>query len=351
MSGVRDSSAIGRDYLGTLFDSELSRIKSSSREIELVVVTHRQADPDALCAASGLSHLLSRRFPEVKFQTSILAPQGASSLGENVASARGIHFITKISSESVQGADFIVAVDAGDANLLEPYSNMILQSKARKVLVDHHASSLAEESWSRFETKVVITKATSSCEIVTLGFPSTLLTKDIATDLLTGLMFDSQHLGIANEMTLEAALVLLHAGAEILDAKTLLRNKPDRSELLARIKSAQRLSYLEVGGSLILKTEVSSFHAAVARMLLDIGGDVGLAFGKSNGEARLSARSTQTFYKNTGVDLASIVKDVSNSLGLTGGGHATAASLSGAADPAVIAETVVSEIRRALLKT
>ena len=160
---------------------------------------------------------------------------------------------------------------------MEPFSEQIMKSDARKILIDHHSSSQIEGSWSGFDIVLVNRNATSTCEIIALGFPGEPLSTETARKLLTGLMFDSQHLGIATASTLEAALILVRAGAEIDWARKTLRSKPNRSELLARIKSAQRLQYEEVGKFLILKTEVSSFHASVARMLLDVGADVGIA--------------------------------------------------------------------------
>ena len=56
-------------------------------------------------------------------------------------------------------------------------------------------------------------------------------------------------------------------------------------------------------------------------------------FGESDQEARVSARSTQTFFKETGIDLAEQMKRSADELGLAGGGHPTAASLSGKGVP------------------
>ena len=195
---------------------------------------------------------------------------------------------------------------------------------------------------------LVESKATATCEIVTLGFPSSTFTKEIARILLTGLLFDSQHLGLATTSTLEAALMLVKSGAEIEEAKRALRYKADRSEILARIKSAQRLQYMEIGKYVILTTEVSSFQASVARMLLDIGGDIGIALGVNNGEMRLSARSSQYVFRDTGIDLASEIQEISSSSGLVGGGHSTAASLSGKGDVAAISKRLVERLKSRL---
>ena len=318
-------------------------------ELRVLLVTHRQADPDALCAAAGLSLILKTAFPSSRMDSKIIAPQAASALGVVVCSALKIDFLTEVSHELIQNADLIVVVDTGDPALLQPYEQEIFASGATKILIDHHKFTAMKDDWDDFRL-AVDPEATSTCEIVCLSFPSSTLNKEIATILLTGIMYDSQHLGIANSMTLRAALRLSESGAEIYRVKNILRNKPDRSELIARIKSAQRLQFAEIGDRFVLKSEVSSFHASVARMLLEIGADVGIAFGDSDGEARVSARSTQSFFRETQIDLARVVKEVCEEFGLDGGGHSTAASLSGKSDPNLLANRFIERIKSVLLQ-
>ena len=333
--------------LSDLFAREFSSL-SGKIETKVLLFAHRQADPDALCAASGLSLILHESFPNLKLKTTIVAPQGASSLGKRVCSNLGIQFQEEVNDESIKGADSIVVLDTGDQTLLEPYSDQVLSSSARKFLIDHHSTSISGKGWPNFNYVIVKNKATSTCEIVALGFPKDALTKESARILLTGLMFDSQHLGLATVSTLEAALLLVRSGAEIEVAKTALRYKPDRSEILARIKSAQRLRYLELGKYLILASEVSSFQASVARMLVEIGGDVGIASGENDDEMRLSVRCSQTFFKETGIDMAKEIQELSSSQGLVGGGHSTAASLSGEGDHNVMTAKLIERIKSLL---
>ena len=340
--------AAGVQDLHAIFRQELAG-KSKDR-IFAILLVHRQADADALCSASGLSAVLRSAFPEIGFQFKIVAPQGASSLGTDVCKKLAIEFESNLDQQSFSDCDLLVVLDTGDLRLLDPYTNDIVSSSAKKILIDHHASSISEVHWENFDYVVVNAEATSVCEMIVNGFPEQFLDPETAKVLLVGLLFDSQHLGIATASTLEAALRLVKAGSEIDEAKKVLRRKPDRSEILARIKSAQRIQYEEVKGFIFLRCQVSSFHASVARMLLEIGADLGIAYGKSEGEARLSARSTQNFHKLTGIDLGTFSKGLSESLGLVGGGHATAASISGNADPDSLANDFLSSLRSALLQ-
>jgi len=319
-------------------------------ELRGLILTHRQADPDALCAAGALKLLLEKMKGESNIVISIGVPQGASILGKQVSALLDIQFSDKLQESTFTNSDFLFVVDTGDSRLLESLSGMFQDSIAKKFLIDHHPSSLAPESWQGLEDRVVVTTSTSTCEIIALGFPREMITKKIADILLTGLLFDSQHLGIATENTLEAALILVQAGAEISRSKKLLHHNPDRSEILGKLKAAQRLRYDEAAGKIIARSEISSYHASVARMLVDIGADVGIAYGETDGEARLSARSSQSFFKETGIDLSEEIKKVAKHFGMVGGGHSTAASISGKMEAEVVADFLVNNLKGSLLQ-
>lgn len=320
---------------------------SARQESNGLVFTHRQADPDALCSAGALKLLFKNTSSR---DIGIVVPQGASVLGKQVASQLGIDFVEEPDKELLREASFMIVVDTGDPKLLEPYAESFRESKAKKFLIDHHASSLQERTWGFFDKRLVVTSSTSTCEIVALGVPSEIISEKMADILLTGLMFDSQHLGIATKTTLEAALILVEAGAEISKSKRILRHEPERSEIVGRLKAAQRLRYEEAKGRIIASTEISSYHAAVARMLVEIGADVGIAYGETGGEARLSARCSQSFFKETGIDLSFEIKKIADYFEVVGGGHSTAASISGKIDASVLADRLKQNLKSILLQ-
>jgi nanoRNase/pAp phosphatase (c-di-AMP/oligoRNAs hydrolase) len=324
------------------------------------VFTHRQADPDALCSAYVLTEIFSRLRKTAKksqlssnFTSKIVAPQGASVLGSKVCKALSIPFEEEISDSEIQGADLIAAVDLGERELLDPYLGQIQKSQARKILIDHHSSSSetkpsSETEVELFDEKFVNPSATSTCEIISLGFAQKLLDQRLSKLLLVGLLYDSQHLSIATDSTLEAALRLLRKGARIDEAKDILRSRPDRSELIARLKSSQRLKFEELGKYIVAQTQVSSFQASVARMLLDIGADLGIAFGEHEDESRISVRATQRFFRETGIDLGVVLSNIAKERGIIGGGHSTAASLSGKAPEKELTDKIISSVKERL---
>jgi nanoRNase/pAp phosphatase (c-di-AMP/oligoRNAs hydrolase) len=345
------------------YSQNLSSFLSESHLFEkkylsVIAFTHRQADPDALCSAYSISELILRvqkakrtigenAEPFLK----IISPKGASTLCTRLSKALSIPFDEEIAPDEIERADLIIVTDVAENSLLEPYLKPIYESKAFKILIDHHSSAVKGEK-SEFDYELVEKKATSTCEIVANLYPQELLDTRMSKILLVGLLFDSQHLSIATEMTLEATLKLVRSGGKIDEAKELLRSKPDRSEVIARLKSSQRLKYREIGSYILAETQVSSFQASVARMLLDIGADIGIAYGEQEkNETRISIRTTQRFFREMGVDLGALVSRISKEEGeITGGGHATAASMTATQSKAnSVVEKVVSELRRALL--
>lgn len=333
------------------FGELLAVSRSAKDTLSFLIFTHRQADPDALCSAHAISEAIRRVVmdsnPGCVVSSKIVAPQGAGLLGTAICTRLGIDFVDSISTSEISEAGLIVAVDVGEVELLEPYASGISTSSASKFLIDHHGSNKDTADWENFKT-IVDKDATSTCEIVALRFPESYLNQKIARALLAGLMFDSQHLGIAKESTLSAALKLVRAGARIDEAKEMLRSRPERSEVIARIKSAQRLKYEEVGKFFIIQSEVSSFQAAVARTLLDLGGDVGIAYGDHEDEARISLRSTQQFFRETKIDLGELLSSIARESSLAGGGHSTAASISGKTKASELAGSIIKRLKAEL---
>src|SRR5579864_755896 len=156
-------------------DSRQDRLliaKNLARTRNALIFTHRQADPDALCAAFAVSEYLSsvseKDVSGVPISIKIVAPHGANLLGNSVCQKLGFSFTETVSNESVSIADLIIAVDVGEPELLEPYLRSIVMNQGQKILIDHHGSNANsnESIWKGFQL-IVDEKATSTCEIVT----------------------------------------------------------------------------------------------------------------------------------------------------------------------------------------
>lgn len=286
------------------------------------VLCHRNADADAYLSAYGISSLLRSLAPGC--QVDIATPGGMTTLTQKLAS-RFPH--PTVEDCPGGGYDLYVAVDVGDDELLQEWKEELSKADGVRVLVDHHP--LRE---SRLYDRVIVDEsATSAAEVVLSLFRAKGVVPDAATSqaLLEAVLFDSSHLTIAGPGGLRAAVSLIDSGADLASAKKDLRSEPDYGEVLAKLKGAQRLKIYRADRWVVATSLVGSFQAHVARSLVYLGADLAVVAGESEGESRVSLRSTQRFLEATGVKLGTqVAEELARTLGGHGGGHATAASFS-----------------------
>jgi nanoRNase/pAp phosphatase (c-di-AMP/oligoRNAs hydrolase) len=285
------------------------------------VVCHRNADADAYLSAFALSKLLSSLAP--RCQVDIVTPGGMTALTQKLS----LRFAHRTLEVSEQDYDLYVAVDVGDEELLNEWKAKLRSGSGVKVLVDHHPM----RDGALYDHAIVNDRATSAAEVVFAIFQEmgASLDAETAQALLEAIMFDSSHLAIASPAGLRAVVKLMDAGADVVLARKDLRSEPDYGEVLAKLKGAQRLKIYKAGEWVAATSLVGSFQAHVARSLVYLGSDIALVGGESEGETRVSLRSTQRFADATGIQLGTQVAAVmSKRLGGHGGGHATAASFS-----------------------
>lgn len=284
------------------------------------VVCHRNADADAYLSAYAVSHLLQTIAPRCKVD--IATPGGMTTLTEKLSGL----FKASVVEESDTDYDLYVAVDVGDTELLKSWLAKMNAGKTTRILIDHHPLRDRET----YDYVVVNEEATSAAEVV-FGLFEALRVKidrQTAQALLEGIIFDSQHLTIAGEAALGAVVALISRGADIAEARRVLRSQPDYSEVIAKLKGAQRIKIFKVGDWVAVTSEVGSFQAQAARSMVSLGADLASVGGTSNGETRVSLRSSQGFFEATKIKLGSQVAEfIADGLGGHGGGHSTAASL------------------------
>jgi nanoRNase/pAp phosphatase (c-di-AMP/oligoRNAs hydrolase) len=285
------------------------------------VVCHRNADADAYLSAYALSALIRSIGPGCKVV--IVTPGGMTSLTRKLS--------TKFPHQTIEQGDdeydLYVVVDVGDEELLNEWKGKIQASRGMKVLVDHHP--LRDNG--AYDRVIVDEGATSAAEVVFALYQELGVEPDgqTAQALLEAIMFDSSHLAIASPGGLRAVVRLMDAGADVVLARKDLRSEPDYGEVLAKLKGAQRLKIYKIGGWVAATSMVGSFQAHVARSLVYLGADLALVAGESEGETRVSMRSTQRFLEGTKVQLGTqMAGEMARRLGGHGGGHATAASFS-----------------------
>jgi nanoRNase/pAp phosphatase (c-di-AMP/oligoRNAs hydrolase) len=328
-----------RGSLGRFPFSRLARLTT------VPILCHRHADVDAYCAAYALRGLLRQLRPGLSVP--IVAPEGLGALARKVEQ----QFPAPVSEGADLGlAQLVFIVDTGHAALLGELQRTLAATKARRVFIDHHP--LTSSIRGLADVLVSDKSASSASELVFRLFVAKRvpLSRRLAQALLTGILFDSQHLSIARHGTLAAVVAICKKGASIVAAKRLLHTPRDRSEVIARLKAAQRLQGYQCGPWIIATASVGSFQASAARGLLDLGADVAIVVGSHEGQTRCSLRSTQHFARTTRMHLGSDVAEhlARREADAAGGGHPTAASLTSRAAPGEVRSAVLARMAEML---
>ncbi|MBI4258420.1 MAG: DHH family phosphoesterase [Thaumarchaeota archaeon] len=295
----------------------------ASRLSAALIICHRHADVDAYCAAYGTRFLLKKLNPRVKVWTA--CPEGLGAPAERIAQSFPMPVTQKMTHHDL---DLIVIVDTGHAGLLKEWVEVVKGSKAVKITVDHHP--IDDSIRSLMDYLLVDTDSSSACEMVHRLLKAKKIKPNLKVSkaLLAGILYDSQHLRLARRSTISSVNDLCARRDILREVKDMLRLPRDRSEVVARLKSAQRLKLFDSGGWLIAVTRVGSFHASAARALVGLGADVAIVTDEKNDETRATLRGSEAFEAKTGIHLGTdIASSISKSEGGIGGGHPTAASM------------------------
>jgi nanoRNase/pAp phosphatase (c-di-AMP/oligoRNAs hydrolase) len=238
----------------------------------------------------------------------------------------------RIESEVSKEPSACILADVGNVEHLgEPLRDIATRSRPL-IIIDHH---IPQDSGSpKADIALVDEHASSTSEIVCSLYESTgrKPSKAVATILLVGIVYDSKRFSIIGRSAFHAAAFLIDSGADYQSAISVLRHQIGRSERIARLKAAQRSRIIEMKGWIIGVSKVSSFGASACRSIIDLGADAAIVSSDRKTQKRVSARSTSTFHADAGVSLAKIMQKVGTELGGIGGGHPTAATVSGIHD-------------------
>ncbi|MFH0847898.1 MAG: DHH family phosphoesterase [archaeon] len=302
---------------------KIQKIVKSSRRI--AVICHQNADPDSLCSGFGLSYLLRRI--QRKLAVDLVTPGGVNKASKSVMNELPIKISVPNSFESFEA---LFTVDMNTTQQLGDIREQVENTSAPIIVIDHHAPDPRTRKLA--EVLICDQRASSAAEVVhwiSRQF-RTEWSKTAAQALLTGMVYDSNHFALARPAAFRAAVDLIDAGADPRRSVAMLRLPMGESERMARIKAGQRIQPKIIDGWVIASSHVSAHQASAARALIMLGAHVAVVAGEKEGEIRISLRSTEEFYRGTGVHLGTdIARAVGKVMGGMGGGHALASGATG----------------------
>ncbi|MEM0085200.1 MAG: DHH family phosphoesterase [Candidatus Methanomethylicia archaeon] len=292
---------------------------------KVALTCHHNADPDSFGSAYAIREFLNKLYEDLN--VFIVVPEGLSSVSKRLFSILGD--VNILENVEVDEIDLFIMVDSISFIQLGSIGTVVKDSNIPLIVIDHHEPT--EETVHRATYILSDTGASSTAEIVTDMYREFNLdiSKKSSLALLTALIYDSKRFSFASYKTFEAASFLLRHGGDYSLALSILSEPMDISEKIARLKGAQRLKFFRINKWLISFSNVSSFEASVARALIELGSDLSIVIGGDD-EIRVSARSTEAFYKETNFHLGrDLMIPLGAFIGGSGGGHSLAAGANG----------------------
>ncbi len=298
--------------LSALFDSAIVKLRGG----RINIVTHRNADLDAVGAAFGVAELVR----EYGVEPRIVFPEGPNRSARILLESLGVEEW----QEECNSEDPVITIDVAN-----PYQVGVCEDQARKstvIAVDHHKESTIG---LLAKTPIILSDAASTSEIVAaigwgLDFSFTPKTANI---LYAGIMSDTKGIKTIGIFTFEA-LAFLHAlGANpefIVRASRSVR-EPDTSERIAVLKALSRMILGRACKDILVTVSyVGSFESSAARAMLDAGSDVAVVARGTREGVRVSIRVSKRAL-DSGIEASSLASYIAEKYGGEGGGHPAAA--------------------------
>jgi nanoRNase/pAp phosphatase (c-di-AMP/oligoRNAs hydrolase) len=271
-----------------------------------VLITHRRADRDSLCAALGLRALLGAG--------SVCTPSGIEKPARQ---------LRDLASESFHDGqlpdeyDQAVVLDAPSTERISPIDPDSV------LLIDHHEP---DDLVSRADTSLVDTEAGATTELVarmalSAGWE---IPPDAALPLLVGLIDDTECLRDSGPQTVMIAARLFEAvddRATVLPE--LLAESVGRDERIASATSVLRSHGYRAGDLFVAFSEVGAHEGTAAERLRSAGVDLAIVCSGQNGEIRVTARGSDQLADRISLGDA-LLPALAAEFGGDGGGHAGA---------------------------
>ena len=315
----------------TTIDQILKCIKKSKN---IVIVTHENPDGDAVGSSLAMYHALKG----LKKNVDIIIPEYAKCFNE-------LPGIDELIKESDKVYDLAISLDAATDKLLNVWVKYFREADQR-IVIDHHSTNTMFG-----DINYVDLSAPACAQVVYMLIKHYRwkITPEIGTCIMAGIITDTggfQYSGVSRD-TFNIAAELLDAGVNIskvykkvFDTKTkssfeLRRIALDRMEFLEDDKIA--FTYITNEDERKVNAGVGDYEGIVSEGRSIEGVEVSIFLHElKDGEFKISLRSNS--YVN--------VSDVCIMFG--GGGHIRAAGAKMTADPLVIRDKVVNEVKRQL---
>ncbi|MHA1916909.1 MAG: DHH family phosphoesterase [Candidatus Ranarchaeia archaeon] len=296
---------------------------SDNKGKSVLITSHQNVDPDGLCSAFALAEWLKDKWNS----KIILSFDSLNKISKKIVKEFNLEITEQSDFDNI---DSIFVLDMSSISKTGSIQEKIPKKIQNKISIDHH--HVKKENSDYFDHIILDTDVSSTCEIIVALFDldNFVPSKEIATLLLIGLIYDSRRFMISKPVVFSIVQKLLFWGADYEKSIEILQSKMEHGEKIARIKAAQRMKKNIINKWVILTSKIGSYEASCCRSLINLGADVAAVYLEKENVVRISIRGTREFVNKTGIDLS---KDVMEYIGPVidgvGGGHVNAAGANG----------------------
>lgn len=315
----------------TTIDQILKCIKKSKN---IVIVTHENPDGDAVGSSLAMYHALKG----LKKNVDIIIPEYAKCFNE-------LPGIDEVIKESDKVYDLAISLDVATDKLLNVWVKYFREANQR-IVIDHHSTNTMFG-----DINYVDLSAPACAQVVYMLIKHYRwkITPEIGTCIMAGIITDTggfQYSGVSKD-TFNIAAELLDVGVNISKVYKKVFDTKTKSSFELRRIAIDRMEFLEDGKIAFtyvtnederkVNAGVGDYEGIVSEGRSVEGVEVSIFLHElKDGEFKISLRSNS--YVN--------VSDVCIMFG--GGGHIRAAGAKMTADPLVIRDKVVNEVKRQL---
>ncbi|MCX8170784.1 MAG: DHH family phosphoesterase, partial [Candidatus Bathyarchaeota archaeon] len=311
------------------FFNEIVGIMEERKVKSVLILCHKNADPDAVCSSYALIKLLKNFKPEIEVE--IASPESVSKVSKGILE----RFSMRVENEEpdFDKADIIFMLDTSTVQQLGEWGKNLHEAASPIIVIDHHAPH--QETGKITSLYICREDFSSTCEIIYSFFKEAGVkpSKDVAEALFLGIAFDTRHFTLAPSSTFKVIADLVDLGVDAQEVLQLLLVPMDVSERIARLKACRRMRLMRIYGWIIVFSHVGSFQASAARALVDVGASLAIIGSQDKDKISISLRSSNEFRVRTGIhlgrDLAKILGEYLHGMG---GGHSTSAGVNGTGD-------------------
>lgn len=297
---------------------------------KVLILTHHNADIDAVASAIGIFHCLN--------DVDLGAAESVSKTAKSLV--KDYEFLI---DPDCKKYDYVILVETSVPEQLSGVKNL-----RADMIIDHHPQG-------KLDAKIKwIDENKRSCSQMAYEILKEMkvdVDGKLAKILLSGIIADTAYLRIADIDTLKTIIELIKKGATIEESMEIISANPDASEIVACFKAANRADLYRIGDIMVAFSNVSSHEAAASRAFVKLGADIAVVAAIKDKELRISSRG-KTKISGYGIDLSEIFKQVGEMIEGSGGGHNLAGSANGknVRDTSEIFKFILKEISKKIGK-